>query len=338
MTLRRDDVVLRVEDLHTYFYQDGRVNRALTGVSFELRRGRVLGVVGESGCGKSVTASSIMQLLPPLARIESGRIEYLNDGEPIEISSLGRSSAKMRSIRGDQIAMIFQDPMVSLNPVYTIGWQIVEMLRLHRNLSKKAAKEKAIDLLAQMGIPSPEQRFNEYPHQFSGGMRQRAMIAMAMSCEPRVLIADEPTTALDVTVQAQIFELIRDLRDREGMATMLITHDMGVIAELADDVAVMYMGRIVESGSTRDVLDNPQHPYTQALISSIPILGKGRNQDLDAIPGSTPDPYDRPTGCQFAPRCPIAHEICGGAPPTVEVSPVHAIECWKEEFDELVDA
>lgn len=338
MTLTKDEVVLRVEDLHTYFYQDGRVNRALTGVSFELRRGRVLGVVGESGCGKSVTASSIMQLLPPLARIEDGRIEYVRDGTPIEISSLGRASKAMRSIRGDQIAMIFQDPMVSLNPVYTIGWQIVEMLRLHRNLSKKDAKVRAIELLAQMGIPSPEQRFNEYPHQFSGGMRQRAMIAMAMSCEPRVLIADEPTTALDVTVQAQIFELIRDLRDREGMATMLITHDMGVIAELADDVAVMYMGRIVESGSTRDVLDNPQHPYTQALISSIPILGKGRQQDLDAIPGSTPDPYDRPPGCQFAPRCPIAHDVCSARPPTVQISPVHAIECWKEEFNELVDA
>lgn len=333
-----DDVVLRVEDIHTYFYQDGRVNRALTGVSFELRRGRVLGVVGESGCGKSVTASSIMQLLPPLARIESGRINYFQNGTAVDISSLARGSKAMRAIRGEQISMIFQDPMVSLNPVYTIGWQIVEMLRLHRNLTKKAAKERAIELLAQMGIPSPAQRFNEYPHQFSGGMRQRAMIAMAMSCEPRVLIADEPTTALDVTVQAQIFELIKDLSDREGMATMLITHDMGVIAELADDVAVMYMGRIVESGSTRDVLNNPQHPYTRALISSIPILGKGRNQDLDAIPGFTPDPYNRPPGCQFAPRCPIARDICATRPPTVHVSSGHAIECWKEEFDEFVDA
>lgn len=334
-TLASNDVVLRVEDLHTYFYQDGRVNRALTGVSFELRRGRVLGVVGESGCGKSVTASSIMQLLPPLARIEQGEIDYTSEGGTVNIASLSRNGKEIRAIRGDRIAMIFQDPMVSLNPVYTIGWQIVEMLRLHRDMTKKEAKQKAIQLLAQMGIPSPEQRFDEYPHQFSGGMRQRAMIAMAMSCEPKVLIADEPTTALDVTVQAQIFELIRDLRDREGMATMLITHDMGVIAELADDVAVMYMGRIVEHGSTRDVLDNPQHPYTAALISTIPILGKGKDQDLDAIPGSTPDPYDRPPGCQFAPRCPIARDVCSTSPPTLQIGPGHEIECWKGEFDDI---
>lgn len=328
------EVILTVEDLATYFFQDGRVNRALDGVSFELREGRVLGVVGESGCGKSVTASSIMQLLPPLARIQSGSIVYEGADAPIDIARVDRSSKAMRSIRGADIAMIFQDPMVSLNPVYTIGWQLVEMIRLHNKVSKKQARDRAIELLSQMGIPSPEQRFEEYPHQFSGGMRQRVMIAMAMSCSPKILIADEPTTALDVTVQAQIFELIRKLRDEEGMATMLITHDMGVIAELADEVAVMYMGRIVESGSVRQVMDSPQHPYTEALIASIPILGKGKDQILEAIKGSTPDPYDRPPGCQFAPRCPLARSICQQAPPKVVTEPGHAILCWKGEFDD----
>lgn len=327
------DTVLTVEDLSTYFYQDGRVNRALDGVSLQIRRGRVLGVVGESGCGKSVTASSIMQLLPPLARIESGSIRYLSPDGEIDITSLSRNGIQMRRLRGSQIAMIFQDPMVSLNPVYTIGWQISEMIRLHQRVSRKQARKLGIEMLRKMGIPSPEQRYDEYPHQFSGGMRQRAMIAMAMACSPRVLIADEPTTALDVTVQAQIFELIRQLRDSAGMATMLITHDMGVIAELADDVVVMYMGKVVERGSTETVLESPQHPYTRALIASIPMLGKGKDQELIPIEGSTPDPFDRPPGCQFAPRCPLARDICQTAPPLVSVGPQHSISCWKGEFD-----
>ena len=329
------ETILKVRDLRTWFFQDGRVNRAVEGVSIDLRKGQVLGVVGESGSGKSVTASSMMQLLPPLARVESGSIDFVTrDGETIDIATLDRNGRKMRSLRGSEIAMIFQDPMVSLNPVYTIGWQLVEMLRLHEPLTKAEAKERSIDLLRQMGIPSPEQRFDEYPHQFSGGMRQRAMIAMAVACSPRVLIADEPTTALDVTVQAQIFELIRKLRDDHGMATMLITHDMGVVAELADEVAVMYMGKIVESGSVDQVMEDPQHPYTQALIASIPILGKGKDQHLEAIKGSTPDPYDRPPGCEFAPRCPLAREICLQPPPNVSVGPGHEILCWKEQFDD----
>lgn len=329
--LTSPQTALRVDNLKTYFYQDGRANRALDGVSFELQQGRILGLVGESGCGKSVTAASIMQLLPDLARIESGEITYTAGSGEVDIAQLKKSSKAMRDLRGAEIAMIFQDPMVSLNPVYTIGWQLVEMIRQHTNMTKKQARIRGIELLAQMGIPSPEQRFDEYPHQFSGGMRQRAMIAIAMACSPRVLIADEPTTALDVTVQAQIFELIRNLRDDEGMATLLITHDMGVIAELADDVAVMYMGKIVEKGSVREILENPRHPYTQALIASIPILGKGKDQSLEAIRGATPDPYDRPKGCQFAPRCNFAMPVCATNPPLVELSPTHEMSCWKEK-------
>jgi len=322
------DTVLSVRSLRTFFYNDQRCNMAVNDVSFSIRKGKTLGVVGESGCGKSVTASSIMQLLPSLSRIESGEIIYHSDQGDVDISKLSRNGADMRAIRGSEISMIFQDPMTALNPAYTIGFQIGEMLQYHTDLSSAQILARSIQLLKDMGIPMPEVRVNEYPHQFSGGMRQRAMIAMAMACNPKVLIADEPTTALDVTIQAQIFELMASLKSDHGTAIMLITHDMGVIAEMADDVAVMYMGNIIEAGTVDDVLRRPQHPYTRALLDSIPVLGRGRDQKIKAIRGSTPDAYDRPIGCQFQPRCDYASERCQTMPTHTTVSDTHNVRCW----------
>jgi oligopeptide/dipeptide ABC transporter ATP-binding protein len=314
------------------FYTNQRCNKALRGVSFELKKGRILGFVGESGCGKSVSANSIMGLLPSLSRIESGSIVYESENGPIHIEKLPNKGSEMRKLRGGEIAMIFQDPMTALNPVFTVGYQINEMILTHTNMTKKEATKRSIELLTEMGVPAPEERFYEYPHEFSGGMRQRAMIAMAMACEPKVLLADEPTTALDVTIQAQIFELMLKLRDEKNMAMMLITHDMGVIAELADDVAVMYMGNIVESGTAIDVLTKPTHPYTKALLDSIPVLGCGKSQTLEPIRGTTPDPYKRPKGCQFAPRCDFAGEKCLQTMPD-EFFPEneHMVRCFKSE-------
>lgn len=329
--------IITVENLKTYFYTNQRCNQAINGVSFTVNKGKTLCVVGESGCGKSVTASSIMQLLPRLSRIEEGSITYHSESGDVEIEKLPRNGKVMRQIRGKDIAMIFQDPMTALNPVYTVGYQIMENILAHEKVSKKEAKARTLKLLTDMGIPYPEQRINEYPHQFSGGMRQRAMIAMAMSCSPKVLIADEPTTALDVTIQAQIFELMDKLKKEHDTAILLITHDMGVVSELADDVAVMYMGNIIECGSVREVLKSPSHPYTEALLKSIPILGRGRNQDLNPIKGSTPDPFDRPVGCQFAPRCNYACEKCNIMPEEVEITATHKVRCvrWKEVMDNV---
>lgn len=324
--------IITVKNLKTYFYANNRCNKALNGVSMEIKRGKTLCIVGESGCGKSVTTSSIMQLLPKFSRIEEGEIIYHSeDGKDIEIHKLEKNSKEMRRLRGKDIAMIFQDPMTALNPVYTIGWQIVEMIRSHENISKKEAKERALKLLKDMGIPLAEKRIDQYPHEFSGGMRQRAMIAMAMSCNPKVLIADEPTTALDVTIQAQIFELMEKLKREYNTAIMLITHDMGVVCELADDVAVMYMGNIIESGSAKEVLENPSHPYTKALLKSIPVLGKGADQDINPIKGATPDPFDRPPGCQFAPRCDYYSKECDEKMPEEEFvnGSTHMVRCIK---------
>ena len=327
--------IITVENLKTYFYTNQRCNHAINGVSFTINKGKTLCVVGESGCGKSVTASSIMQLLPRLSRIEEGSITYHSEDGDVEIEKLPKNGKVMRQIRGKDIAMIFQDPMTALNPVYTVGYQIMENILCHDKVTKKEAKSRTLKLLTDMGIPYPEQRINEYPHQFSGGMRQRAMIAMAMSCSPKVLIADEPTTALDVTIQAQIFELMDKLKKDHDTAILLITHDMGVVSELADDVAVMYMGNIIECGNVRDVLKSPAHPYTEALLKSIPILGKGRNQDLNPIKGSTPDPFDRPKGCQFSPRCNYFCEECNEMPPEVEITSTHKVRClrWKEVME-----
>jgi|TARA_B110000914_G_C15511228_1_gene470967 oligopeptide/dipeptide ABC transporter ATP-binding protein len=325
---QNSETILSVNNLKTYFYTNNRCNKAVNGVSFEAKKRKTLCIIGESGCGKSVTASSIMQLLPKLARIEEGEITYHGANGAVRIDQLERNCKEMRGLRGSDIAMIFQDPMTALNPVYSIGFQIGENLKMHTDLSNKEVKEKTIDLLKEMGIPLPEQRINEYPHQFSGGMRQRAMIAMAMACNPKVLIADEPTTALDVTIQAQIFELMEKLKIEHDTAIILITHDMGVVTELADEVIVMYMGNIVESGRIEDILRNPSHPYTKALISSTPILGRGKDQIIAPIRGSTPDPYDRPKGCQFMPRCDYSDEQCMTMPDITTISNTHNVSCW----------
>jgi peptide/nickel transport system ATP-binding protein len=327
----KNDTIISVDDLKTFFYTNNRCNKAVNGVSFDIRKGKTLCIVGESGCGKSVTASSIMQLLPTLSRIEDGEIIYRSDKGDIRIDQLQKNGKQMRSLRGSEISMIFQDPMTALNPVYSIGFQITENIRTHTNLNQKHARNRAIDLLRDMGIPLPEQRYHEYPHQYSGGMRQRAMIAMAMSCDPKVLIADEPTTALDVTIQAQIFELMERLKQEHGTAILLITHDMGVVAELADDVVVMYMGNIVEGGTKEQVLTNPAHPYTKALLESIPILGKGKDQEIEPIRGNTPDPLNRPKGCQFAPRCDFRTEACDTMPDENIFDQEHRVRCWNHE-------
>ena len=324
-----DEVILQVKDLRTYFYTDAGVVKAVDGLTFDLHKGETLGLVGESGSGKSVTNLSIINLIQtPPGKIEGGEVLFY--GEDL----LKMSDARLREIRGDRIAMIFQDPMSSLNPYLRISTQMIETICLHQGLNKKAAKEKAIEMLKLTGIPAAEKRIDGYPHQFSGGMRQRAVIAMAMACNPRVLIADEPTTALDVTIQAQIFELMEELKTKYKTAIMLITHDMGVVTELADDVIVMYMGHIVERGTVEEVLRTPQHPYTKGLLRSIPILGKGHNQKLIPIRGSTPNPHNRPKGCQFSPRCDFCTEKCSQMPPEYSIGGTHTVRCWYAEHKE----
>ena len=331
MSERTGDVVLSVKDLHVSFYTNRRCNRVLRGVSFDIRRGRTLCIVGESGCGKSVTANAILRLLPELSRIEQGSVTYWREGEKgIRLDQLKKNGREMRALRGKDIAIIFQDPMTALNPVYTVGKQIREMIRQHkRGMRRKELRHESVQALAAMGIPAAEIRDGEYPHQFSGGMRQRAMIAMAMSCDPKILLADEPTTALDVTISAQIFELMNALKREHGTAIVMITHNMGVVAEMADDVAVMYMGNIVEYGSVEEVFVHPVHPYTRALLRSIPVLGKGKDQQLEPIRGMTPDPFRRPKGCQFCPRCDFATERCEKEMPQEEwISSGHYARCF----------
>jgi oligopeptide/dipeptide ABC transporter ATP-binding protein len=292
--------VLSVHDLQTHFFTRDGVVQAVAGVSFDVEEGRVLGIVGESGCGKSVTALSIMGLIPkPPARVVGG--EVLWQGR--DLTQL--SERELEDVRGKEIAMIFQDPMTSLNPTLTIGTQVTEMLRRHEGLSRKAAKVRAAELLDEVGIPSPKRRLDDYPHRLSGGMRQRVMIAIAIACDPALLIADEPTTALDVTVQAQILDLLEDLRQEHRMAMIIITHDMGVVAEAADDVLVMYAGQVVEQAPVLELFDHPEHPYTEALLGALPqVEGDGvRTGRLTAIPGRPPDLIDPPQACRFAPRC-----------------------------------
>lgn len=318
--------LLELCDVHTYFYTFDGVAKAVDGVSFYLDRGEVLGIVGESGCGKSVTAQSIMKLIPqPPGKIVQG--EILFDGQNLVNYSL----QQMRKIRGNRIAMIFQEPMTSLNPVYTVGDQIVEAVKLHQKLRGRAAWDLAVEVLGQVGIPAPQQRVHEYPHQMSGGMRQRVMIAMALSCNPSILIADEPTTALDVTIQAQILDLLRDIQKRRNMSILLITHDLGVVAEVADEVCVMYAGKIVERAEVTELFKNPLHPYTQGLFRSIPRLGDKKHR-LDVIPGNVPNPLHFPAGCKFHPRCPLGAEdaTCRTREPELkEVRPGHWVACWK---------
>jgi peptide/nickel transport system ATP-binding protein len=299
--------LLEVRNLQTHFPTRAGLVRAVNGVSFHLGRGELLGLVGESGCGKSITALSIMRLIAPPGKIVAGEIAF--DGKNL----LKLSEAEMRQIRGDDIAMIFQDPMTSLNPVFTVGEQIAEALRLHRKLSRKDARLAAIDAMREVAIPDPARRADDYPHQLSGGMRQRVMIAMALACNPKLLIADEPTTALDVTIQAQILELLDELRRSRELAVLLITHDLGVVAEVADRVAVMYTGKIVEESPVEELFARPRHPYTEGLLRSVPKLTAehvAKKERLETIEGVVPSPTDLPPGCHFAPRCPYRMPRC----------------------------
>ncbi len=310
--------LLEVNNLQTHFPTRAGLVRAVDGVSFYLDRGELLGLVGESGCGKSITALSIMRLIAPPGKIVGGEISF--DGRNL----LKLSDREMRAIRGDDIAMIFQDPMTSLNPVFTVGEQIAEALRLHRKLSRKAAREAAIEAMREVSIPDPARRIKDYPHQLSGGMRQRVMIAMALACDPKLLIADEPTTALDVTIQAQILELLNELRKNRELAVLLITHDLGVVAEVADRVAVMYTGRIVEESPVEELFARPRHPYTEGLLRSVPKLSSAsaaKAERLETIEGTVPSPTDLPPGCHFAPRCPYRMPRC-----TTEEIPLYDLE------------
>ena len=316
--------LLEVRNLTTEFATYAGTLRAVDDVSLSLSAGEVFGVVGESGSGKSVTALSIMGLIRRPGRVVSGSVQLRDHGD-----LLTKSSAEMRKIRGDLISMIFQEPMTSLNPVFRVGWQIAEALQLHRNMAKIEANEKAVELLARVGIGSPKQRAREFPHQLSGGMRQRVMIAMAMACSPSLLLADEPTTALDVTVQAQILDLMIDLKNTDGAAILLITHDMGVIAEMAQKVAVMYAGVVMEEAGVGDLFDEPLHPYTQGLLDSIPH-GHSRGTALRAIPGIVPNLLHLPTGCRYRDRCPAAFAPCARAEPPLYQTPdsTRRVRCW----------
>jgi oligopeptide transport system ATP-binding protein len=316
--------LIEVDDLRTFFKTRAGEVHAVDGVSFSVERGKTLGIVGESGCGKSVTALSIMGLLPPSGRIVSGSIRF----EGRELTTM--SQRELEDIRGRQIAMIFQDPMTSLNPTLTIGTQIMETMQRHLDLSRDEARKRAIELLEEVHIPNARQRLDDYPHRYSGGMRQRVMIAIALSCNPKLLIADEPTTALDVTVQAGILDLLEELREEHQMSMIIITHDMGVVAEAADDIAVMYAGQIVEQTSAEELFDHPEHPYTEALLGALPQLeGEGVRQGrLTAIPGRPPDLLDPPPACRFAPRCPYASfdDSCARQPPELrEIRPGHLV-------------
>jgi oligopeptide/dipeptide ABC transporter ATP-binding protein len=309
-----EDVLLEIRDLRTHFHVMDGVVKAVDGVDLLIRRGQTLGLVGESGCGKSVTALSIMRLIDdPPGRIVDGEIWF--DGR--DLLALGDS--EMRDVRGNDIAMIFQEPMTSLNPVFTVGDQIAEAVRLHQDVGPSEARNRAIESLRAVGVPAPERRVRQYPHELSGGLRQRVMIAMALSCNPKLLIADEPTTALDVTIQAQILELIKELQARTGTALLLITHDLGVVAETVQRIAVMYAGVIVEQGTAEQVLLDPKHPYTQGLLSSIPAKQR-RGQQLSVIKGVVPNPFRMPPGCKFEPRCPFAWDMCRSRQPALEVS------------------
>ncbi len=325
----RDSVLLEVKNLNVQFDTFRGVVRAVEGTSFEVRKGRTVGMVGESGCGKSVTALAIMNILSASARMPSGEILYHKDDEIVDIASYPSMSREMLSIRGSEISMIFQEPMSSFCPVYTVGFQIAESLRFHQDLDKDEARDRTVELLGRVGIAAPERRFNSYPFELSGGMCQRAMIAMALIGNPAMLIADEPTTALDVTIQAQIINLMKDLQAEYGMSMIFITHDLGVISDVADDVVVMYLGHVVEQGPVDEVYDSPEHPYTVGLMSSIPSVGyKGK---LNLIEGSIPSPFEREEGCPFRNRCPYAMDRCTEMPPLFKTGENHLSRCWLYE-------
>ena len=317
------EAILKIEDLHVTFKTFGGKVHAVRGVTFDLHKGETLAIVGESGCGKSVTSQSIVGLIPEkTGRIERGRIIF-NNRDLTKIKE-----KEMRKIRGVDISVIFQDPMTALNPTIRIGTQMTEGIREHKGVSASAAKEKALDMMRLVGIPSPETRFRQYPHEFSGGMRQRIVIAMALVCEPHILIADEPTTALDVTIQAQILELFKDIQEKTGVSIILITHDLGVVASVADRVAVMYGGKIIESGTKREIFYEPKHPYTKGLLQSVPRLDTV-GKELTPIPGTPPDLFSPPAGCPFTARCPKAMVVCEKMyPDQTAVSETHQADCW----------
>lgn len=330
MKEKSKETILDIENLSVNFKTDTGIVRALNGVSFSIKRGQAVGIVGESGCGKSVTASSILRLLPANAEIASGAIDYHKENETIDITKLRPGGKAMKGIRGAEISMIFQEPMTAFSPVHTIGNQIAESILTHTNATKAEAREKVVELLRKVGISNPEQRVDEYPFQYSGGMRQRAMIAMGLACNPNLLIADEPTTALDVTTQAQVLSLIKHMQRDFRLSLILITHDLGVVAHMVDYVNVMYLGRIVESAPVEAIFKNPAHPYTQDLLESIPKI-TGTKGKLATIKGSIPDPYSLPQGCPFHPRC---NKIVGpkcerGVPPLIQIGPEHYVSCYR---------
>jgi oligopeptide/dipeptide ABC transporter ATP-binding protein len=328
-----NEILLDLDDLKVHFFTNEGLVKAVDGVSYQLKRGKTLCVVGESGSGKSVSARAIMQLVQKPGKIIGGKINYHQEVSPgkyqkLEITSLKPNGREIRRIRGDEIAMIFQEPMSSFSTSYTVGSQIIESILIHHDVSKNEARNRTIELLKRVGIPKPEQRVDEYPFRLSGGMLQRCMIAMAISCNPRILIADEPTTALDVTTQAQILDLMKELQEDYGMGLIFITHDLGVVAEIADDVAVMYLGEVVERADVDTIFNNPQHPYTQALLRSIPKI-EAERKDLSPIHGMVPPPFERPDGCPFHPRCEMSISgICDViTPQTIAINPEHHSRC-----------
>lgn len=329
-----EDTILEIKDLKTYFFLEKTTVRSVDGVNLKLPRQKTLGLVGESGCGKSVLSMSIMRLVPsPPGKIVNGNINLhrKDSNEVVDIASLDARGPEMRRIRGGEIAIVFQEPMMSLNPLYTVGDQIAEVVELHQKVTHKEALDRALEMLTRVQISAPKQRLHEYPHQLSGGMRQRVMIALALSCNPSILIADEPTTALDVTVQAQILDLMNKLQEDVGASIIIITHNLGVVSQMADQVAVMYLGKIVEYAETSELYHKPLHPYTQGLLNSVPVLGR-KNQQLEPIKGMVPMPTDVIPGCAFAPRCPHAMKICREKQPALrEVSPGHQTACWLYE-------
>jgi len=327
-----DAPLLRIEGLRTHFFLDEGVVRAVDGVSLTVPRGKTLGVVGESGSGKSVMAFSVLRLVPDPGRIVEGSVTLRMEGRDVVLTDLAPDGSAMRRIRGNRIAMIFQEPMTSLSPVHTVGSQIMEAVLLHTGASKSEARRRTLEIMERVGIPDAGRRVNQYPHEMSGGLRQRVMIAMALSCRPDLLIADEPTTALDVTIQAQILDLMGDLQRELGMSIMVITHDLGVVAQVADEVAVMYLGRVVEQADVDTVFKDPRHPYTEALMQSIPTVTAERKTELAVIQGSVPDPFQHVAGCPFHPRCPEAEEgLCdvGAPPPLFETGPGHLDACLR---------
>ena len=338
--MEKQDIVLEVKNLNTSFVSDKKQVRIIKDVSLRLRRGTTLAVVGESGCGKSVTVHSVVKLMAKNAIVKADHVIYRSakDGKEYRLDQMEPYGKEMRNLRGAEIGMVFQDPMSSLNPVYRVGDQVAEGLIQHTGMKKEEAMKHVLEMFKKLGIPDPERRMYDYPHQFSGGMKQRVVIAIAMICNPDVIIADEPTTALDVTIQAQIMELMKSLQVNDHKSIILITHNMGLVAEMADEVCVMYMGRVMEFGTLEDIFEHPSHPYTEALLRSVPVLGLAEGQELETIPGATPNPADLGPGCEFADRCPYCQARCREKDiPRFEISPGHFVRCLKyDAFKEVV--